>query len=375
MSQIPITLQLSINSDDLPLTGGGSGYSHRPKVFRADRNNSVFKKGVGNTLYWRAGAELEWNGLLYTPTIDQSVVLPTLVAGEDYRIVVKADYTLQAYTYTDTLPAGCAVIGGFHHLPGGAATGLSTGGSWIPELHVPSIWDLSWCPENGGDPRGMALIGHTDEWLDIYFQGDSSCADGVSRNNDFILHGTNPPIRALDFGGNGTAKYDSFNWWEANEHLRQHGKYLPSYELMCLAALGTNEGYGRGNHPVKTGLATYNNGSSSSDPNFTSKYIIQATGCVWIWTSTMCTGIGDTPSTAWGYDGYAVTQDRGKLIMQSSRRACNMLFGASSIYLDTGNQTNGIPGAAGSRCMETVEALQDTSPNLGCRGARRHSNT
>lgn len=354
----------------------GSGYSQRLQVFRADKKLPAFKKGSGNTLCLRAGVEIEFLGVRYAPTADVAVTLPTLVPGTDYRIVIKTDGTFQAYTYADTLPSGSEVIGGFHHLPGSPATDLSTGGGWTPTLHEPSIWDLSWCPENGGDPRGMALIGHTDEWVDIYFQGESSCADGVSRNDDFILHGDRPPIRAADYGGNGVAKYTGFNWWEANEHLRQHGKYLPSYELMCLAAFGTNEGDGRGTHPTKTGLGTHNV-PPNSDPNFTSKYIIQATGCIWIWTSTMCTGTGDPPpvGSPGGYGVYDVTQGRGKIIQFSSRRACSILFGASGPYLSTGNPINYAAEVAGSRCMELVEALWDNSPWLGCRGARRHCNS
>jgi hypothetical protein len=350
--------------------GSGSGYSQRPLIVRADERLPAFKKGTGNTIAVRAGVQIEMGGVLCAPTTDQTVTLPALVAGTDYRLIGKADCTYSAITYADSIPSGGYVLGGFHHLIGAPATGLSTGGSWTPTLLDYSIWDLSFRPSC--DPRGMTRIGNAGIWMDIYFQGDSSNSDGVSRNNDTILTGSNPPIRAADYGGNGVAKYNTLNWWEANEHLGQWGKRLPSYAEMTLAAFGSNEGYGRGNHPVKTGFATANTGTSSSDPNFTSRPgLIQATGVIWNWTSTFSYWPGTPTANSWGWEAYDNTGGRGKMIMPNTTGAPAVLFGASSVYKHDGSPT-GATWVAGSRAMETIETIWNSSPNIAIRGVCDH---
>lgn len=353
-------------------TGGGSSYSQRPKIFRAIEREPAFKNGTGNTIYLRAGVQIEVGGVLYAPTADQAVTLPTLTAGTDYRIAILADGSLQAYTYADALPSGAVVLGGFHHLIGSPATGLDSGGGWTPTLLEWSIWDLSFRPKC--DPRGMTRVGNSGTWVDIYFQGDSSNEDGVSRNNDPILTGANPPLIPADYGGNGTTKFSTLTWWEANEHLRQWGKRLPSYEEMCLAGFGTNEGDGRGSHPVKTGFATANT-PVNSDPNFTSKWGgIQITGCVWIWTSTLSDWQGTATTNEWGWEAYDMTGGRGKLILQNSADLTAMLYGGSSVYTSTSSPTGAV-AVAGSRCGETIEKLWDNSMNIAIRGACDHYST
>lgn len=382
MSDIPVTLTLvgTIKSGDLPLNSPSSpsapsagGYSIRPKIYRPDRANPAFK-AVGNALVLRAGVQIEFNGVLYAPAVDIPVALPTLLPGRDYAVRIKPGSTaadlsdlLQAYQYPDNSPAGSAIIGGFHFLPGDPATGLSTGGGWTPTLLAWSIWDTSFKP-SCPDPRGMTRVANTGKWIDIYFQGTSSNDDGVSRNNDPILTGTNPPRIPVDFGGNGSTKFTTMNWWEANEHIRQWGKELPSYSLMCLAAFGTNEKDGRGVQPANTGLTSGYNGSS--DPNFTSKWgLIQATGCMWIWCADMAYLPGPLSTSAWGFETYE-TGGRGKLI-QKNDGATALLFGAQSIYRNSIGQ-NGTVDVAGSRCMETIEKLSDSSANIAIRGCADH---
>jgi len=351
-------------------SGGGSGYSQRPAIFAPAANESAFKKGSGNTVYFKAGAQLEIGGVLCAPTSDQAVTGATLVAGADYRIVAKTDCSTQYITYSDSIPSGGVVVGGFHHLIGAPATDLSTGGNTTPTVLEWSIWDLSFRPKC--DPRGMTRVGNAGFWIDIYFQGNSSIADGVSRNNDTSLTGSNPPRRPTDYGGNGSANFSTMNWWESNEHLRQWGKRLPAYEEVVLAAFGTNEGAGRGNHPVKTGFATYNSATSSSDPNFTSKWgLIQVTGVLWHWTSTFSAWQGTATSNAWGWEAYNNTGGRGKSIMQTDRNATVLLFGASNVYTSSGSPT-GATGVAGSRSMETIETPWDNSSNIAIRGVCDH---
>lgn len=337
-------------------------------VYKAETNLPAFKK-VGSGVSIRAGVEIDHNDATYVTTADTAVTLPTLVAGTDYRIAIKDDGTLQAYTYSDTLPDGSKVVGGFHYLPGGYPAGFDQGGNTTPTILEWSMWDVNFRPKC--DPRGMTRIGNSGVWIDIYFQGNSSNADGVSRNNDTILTGTNPPLRPLDYGGNGTTKMTTLNWWDGNEHLRQWGKRYPSYEEMVLAGFGTNEQDGRGNHPVKTGLGTANAGISS-DPNFTSKWgLIQSTGVLWIWTSTLSDWQGTPTTNAHGWEAYDVTGGRGKLILQNNADLTSLLYGGQNAYQLTTSPT-GVGAVNGSRTTETIEKLWDNSANIAIRGACDH---
>ena len=351
-------------------SGVGSGYSQRLRVFRSEGKLPIFKKGSGNTIALRAGVEIEFLGVLYAPTADQTITGPTLVPGTDYRVRINADGSMQYDAYSVALPAGAEVMGGFHMLIGSPATGFGTGGGWTPTLLEWSIWDVGFRPKC--DPRGMTRVNGAGFWVDIYFQGDSSNVDGVSRNNDTILTGANPPVRPADYGGNGVAKFIVMNWWEVNEHLRQHGKRLPSYEEMCLAAFGTNESDGRGNHPIKTGFATANSGTSSSDPNFTSQCgVIQSTGVLWIWTSTLSYWPGTPTANSWGWEAYDNTGGRGKTILPNTTGATSILFGGNYLYRSDGG-SQGATEVSGSRAMETIETLWNNSANLGIRGACDH---
>jgi hypothetical protein len=364
-----VSVPATVTFDDWP-PEGGSAYSQRLQMYKANNRLPAFVKS-GSSVYLRAGVEIEYQGQLFAPTGDQAVTLPTLVAGTDYRIALKTDGSLQAYTYSDTLPSGAQVVGGFHYLPGGYPTTFDQGGTGTPTILEWSLWDINFRPKC--DPRGMTRIGNSGVWIDIYFQGTSSNADGVSRNNDPILTGNNPPLRPIDYGGNGVAQLSTLNWWDANEHLRQWGKRLPSYAEMVLAAYGTNEQAGRGAHPVKTGLNTANNpAGSSSDANFTSKWgLIQSTGVLWMWTSDLSDWEGTPTTNAHGWEAYDVTGGRGKAILQNDADLTSLLFGASSVYKLTTSPT-GVGAVAGSRAVETIEKLWMNSENIGIRGACDH---
>lgn len=352
----------------LPPSGGGF-VSSRLAMYKAAPMVPAFQK-VGAGVVMRAGVGVEMPGVFCAPTVEQNVALPALAVGTDYRIVIDADCNLAALAYATAVPLGAQIIGGFHYLPGGYPAGFDQAGNWAPTVLEWSFWDMNFRP--ACDPRGMTRVGNSGVWVDIYFQGNSSNLDGVSRNNDPILTGGNPPLVPADYGGNGTTKFSTMNWWEANEHLRQWGKRLPSYEEMVLAGFGVNEGDGRGNHPVKTGLATANNGSSASDPNFTSKWgLIQATGVIWIWTSTLSDWQGTATTNAHGWEAYDVTGGRGKIIMQNNADLTALLYGGSSVYTTVGSPT-GVTHVAGSRTTETIEKLWDNSVNIAIRGACDH---
>lgn len=329
-------------------------------IQKADPTTAAFYKS-GSSVYVTAGDTIIAGGVTCSYPSAVAVSLPTLVAGTDYQIVIDDGCDLDARTYAASLATGEYRVGGFHFLPGSYPSDHNLGGNTTPTILEYSIWDVAFRPTCS--PLGMSKIGHAPEWLDIYFLGNSSNADGVSRNNDTILTGTNPPERADDFGGYGTSKYAKLNWWSANEFVAQWGKHLPSYSLMTRAAFGAQEGKGRGNHPVTTGFATTNGAIMWSDQRFTGKFgQIQVIASIWLWTSDFSDWEGTPATGPYGWDAYDVTEGRGQLILQNSDDLTALLFGGKSGYEEIN----------GTRTTETIEKLWDNSVNIGIRGACDH---
>jgi hypothetical protein len=333
-----------------------------PTTFSKSDPFSVAFYKSGTDVYLDAGTLIGWSTYDCDFPSATAVTLPTMVGGTDYEIRVKTDCSLYARDYAATPIAGSKALGGFHFLPGSYPNDHNLGGTSMPTLLEWSFWDRNFRP-SCPDPRGMTKIGNAPFWVDIYFAGDSYATDGVSRNNQPILTGTNPPERADDYGGYGTSKYGTLNWWEANEVVNQWGKRLPSYGEMTLAAFGASEGKGRGNHPIYTGLNTFNTSTMWWDRYFTSKFgLIQAVGSIWIWTSDLSDWEGTAATGPFGWDAYNVTGGRGSIIMQNSDDLTALLFGGKWGYQD----------ANGTRMTETIEKLWDSSANLGLRGAADH---
>jgi hypothetical protein len=211
--------------------------------------------------------------------------MPTLTAGTDYAIWVKDDDTIEASANFSSAPGAgnWRKIGGFHYAPGGNAS-AQAGGDDAPAINEYSFWDLKFrsaCP----DPRGMTLVADSI-WADIYLLGVDHIINGTSKYNVTIADGASPPKIPTKFGGNGSTAYSSFNWWEANEVLRSHGKRLPTYGEYAALAYGTTEatssGGGSGGDVPTTGVS----GTSATNAwnKFTSRWgVIQSTGCMWVW--------------------------------------------------------------------------------------------
>ena len=307
------------------------------------------------------------------------VLLPSMVGGEDYKIFIGADGTPKAIHFDSAITdAGAKVLGGFHYSPGGLPMDFDLGGNNSPAINPYSIWDLKYRPDCAS-PRGMTKILNSNSWVDIYFLNVNHHANGTSRNNKLIATGENPPERAYDFGGYGSSKYKNFIWWNAAEVMAQHGKRLGRYDEHCLAAFGVKENEGRGNHPINTGLNTYNASAWAHDYFFTSKCgVIQATGCVWVWTESLSDWEGTPATSSLGWDAYNVTgghigsatkePNRGSLILQNSDDLTSILFGGKWNYTSKA----GTLVQSGSRCAETIEKLWDNSSNLAARGFANH---
>lgn len=318
------------------------------------------------------------NGFNYSGS---AVSLPTLVAGEDYKVYVGANGTPFALHY-DSVPSDpdSALFSGFHYSPGGLATDVGTGGTAIAQINPFSMWDIKFCPDSES-PRGMTKIGHLPVWADIYFCNVNHHALGTSRNNQLIATGSKPPERAYDFGGAGSAKYVGNLMWNYWEVLAQHGKRPGTYREHCMSAFGVKENIGRGSHPQKTGLGTDNIGLNAPDHFFTSKWgVIQSTGCVWAITETPAPWRGDEGPQVAGapannipkkeaWDAYDITggatngePSRGRAVMQTDTDCAYVMHGGKWSY-------NII---CGSRGFENIEKLFDSSPNFAARGFAGH---
>lgn len=273
-----------------------------------------------------------------------AVTLPALVGGTDYAIYACADGTLQA-SANFSAPAGydatnSTQIGGFHYAPGGNAA-AQDGGDTTPQINPYSLWDLKWRPACA-DPRGMTLVAGRF-WCDIYLTGIDVDANGSSRHGVTIADGASPPKVPAMFGGNGSATYGSFTWFEARELLASVGKDLLDYGEFAAASYGAKEAAGRGTDPETTGLGTSNTGSSNADEKFTSRWgLMQSTGCMWVWGRDLISRItvGDAPADAAAlaadinsYTNRAVTKGRGSMYLQAtSYGIAASLFGGLWYY-------------------------------------------
>jgi len=232
--------------------------------------------------------------------------------GADYAVHCTSAGSLVA-SASFTPPSGGVQIGGFHFAPGGNAV-AQAGGDTTPAINPYSIWDLRFRPACL-DPRGMALIAGRF-WMDIYLTGINPHLDGTSKFGATIADGSNRPTIPAAFGGDGSARYSTYDWFAACETLAGYGKSLPTVEDFQLAAYGVTEGSSIGGDPITTQL----------DAARTSKYgLIQATGNLWSWCRDSNNNADDV--TGWGWQG--VTGGRGSHYMRGSTFVTRALAGGN----------------------------------------------
>jgi len=233
----------------------------------------AFTRTGNGTVSVKAGTIVEVDGEIYTYASAEPVTMPTLTAGTDYAIWIRPDGQPVATTDFVAPPvANSRLIGGFHYAPGGAATGLNTGGNTTAQINPFSLWDLKFrpaCP----DPRGMTLVAGKF-WCDIYLLGVDHHLGLTSRYNVTIADGSPPPKVPAMFGGNGSTAYSNLNWWVASEVMMSHGKQLLDYAEFAAAMFGTKEAQSSGTDPVSTILRA----------EYTSIWgVMLASGNLWVW--------------------------------------------------------------------------------------------
>lgn len=267
-----------------------------------DNSDRIFEKTSDNGLKVKKDVEIILNGNAIILEKDKPVSIPSsMITGEDYAIFVDESGNLSAIADSITQPASLTSgvkIGGFHNAVLPFGTTLDTGGFnttssnplnskiWtqaevddICGINKHSIWDLNFRPTC--DPRGMTCItnsfGVPKFWADIYFCSVDYYKNGSSRYNTNVASGTVLPLRSKNFGGDGTSKYTTFNWYEANEIAYEVGKRLPTYEEFCHLAFGVTEAISLGGSNVTIPATGHENG-------YTSQWgIEQATGHHYIW--------------------------------------------------------------------------------------------
>lgn len=237
-----------------------------PTLVPAVWGQRSFVKTGGKTLAIKAGTTVIVGGTFKTYTAQTAVVMPdTLTPGEDYGIWALPSGALFAAAdpkHTPYAPspaqAGAVKVGGFHYgllahdalLGGGGFAQTAPSMIWsqadvdkIAGINAHSIWDEGFRPEC--DPRGMTCVsadnGEGLFWFDIYFTGTNHIINGTSRAGTDVASGTVLSKIPAMFGGNGTATYTTFNWFDANEVAQSHGKRCPSYQEFAAAAFGVTE--------------------------------------------------------------------------------------------------------------------------------------
>ena len=282
-------------------------------LFRKANPDAVAFTKTGNfTVSTATQLFVEVDGVVRTIASATVVTMPSATTGTDYAIWCKPDGTLEATSnHTSPPVANSRKIGGFHYAPGGNATAQS-GGNTTPQINEYSFWDLKFRP-NCPDPRGMTLVAGAF-WSDIYRTGVDHHVNGSSRFNVAYARGTTPPKRPLAFGGNGSATYSSFNWWEASEVAKSHGKRLPTYGEYAALAYGTTENSSVGTDQNSTVL----------NAAYTSKWgVIQSSGVLWSWGDEFATGSIGT------FDWFNEAGGRGNIYQAGSQSIRAALFGGA----------------------------------------------
>ena len=240
---------------------------------KSDPSVVAFSKTGAFAVSTQVNLSVEVNNEAVTVPSGTVVTMPgTPVAGTDYAIWCKTDGALEATNNHTTPPAANArKIGGFHYAPGSNAA-AQAGGDSTPQINEYSFWDLKWrpaCP----DPRGMTLVAG-GFWVDIYLTGVDAITNGSSKYNVTQADGSSPPKVPTLFGGDGSATYGSYTWFEAQELAAAFGKRTLTQREFMAAAFGTTEASSIGTDQVSTIL----------NAAYTSKWgVMQATGVLWSW--------------------------------------------------------------------------------------------
>lgn len=331
----------------MPLASGSSG-SVSSSLMKADPLSVAFIKTAAGAASIKAGTTVSVAGKAVTFASDTPITMPTLTAGTDYAIWVKDDATIQATTNFSTAPGAgnWRKIGGFHYAPGSNAA-AQAGGDTTPAINPYSFWDLKWRP-SVADPRGLTLLPGGMAWGFIYLLGVDHIANGPSRYNVSIADGANPPKIPLAFGGNGATAYSSFNRLEAAEVLAAYGFRLPTYAEFSAMAYGTTEATSSGGTDVPTTGVT-GTGATNAWNKFTSRCgVIQATGCMFIWSSEFGGGAAGASWTAnTGGRGSTYQMENAVLLggawdYQTSAGSRCSLWNSSPTYSGSGGGARGV---------------------------------
>lgn len=278
----------------------------------------AIKKASYNTVAISAGVTVSGAGGTTISFSTDTVATNTtaLVVGSNYRVyVTPAGVPMTAISNGTALPASIpgdsVLIGGFHYgavaqgttVSSGQFTAVGSGMIWAQSnvntligINEFSIWDQYYRPKC--KPEGMTCVKSGDGrglfWFDIYLTNTNPYALFSSMYDSDICSGTVPPIKPSAFGGDGSTKYGTLNWFNASEVAIACGKRLPSFQEFSASAFGVTEGISIGGSnvtPPKTGRTA----------GYTSKWGgEQMTGHVWVWgnsamgsgTPAWTTGVG-----------------------------------------------------------------------------------
>ena len=317
---------------------------------KADSNSVAFTKTGAGTAQIKAGTYVDVNGTLITFTSATSITMPSLTAGTDYFIYVSTAGVIQAVAATGTWPTAVAsppansrLIGGFHYALGGNAAARA-GGDTTPTINEYSFWDLKWAPACD-DPRGMTLV-NNKFWSDIYLLNRNPQTNGTSKYNvdiaDGETGGTTTCIIPTAFGGNGSTRYSTHNWWNNAEVLSAFGKRPPTYSEFAALAFGTTEASSIGTDQVTTKL----------NAAYTSKWgVMQSSGVMFVWGDEFGGG-------AAGASWTANTEGRGSTYQMENA----VIFGGG--WFDS--------SSSGSRCSNWSLSPTFSNNGIGGRGVCDH---
>ncbi len=322
-------------------------------ISKLDQYTPCLTKTGAGSISLKAGTTVVMPGFktLNFP-VDSVVTMPTLVAGTDYAVYVTPDGNVVASS-NFTAPTGYNAatirkIGGFHYAAGGNASATArAGGDTTPAINLYSIWDLKFRP-SAADPRGMVRVPGVG-WVDIYLANVDCDLNGTSKSGVVIADGASLPKIPSAIGGDGSAAFGSFNWYNATRLAAAYGKRLLDYGEFLTAAFGVTEATAIGVEPP----------NATIDAPRTSIYgLMQASGNMWVWGKGELLNPGGTGGAGWK----DITDGGGQAYLYNDEGLKKPLFGAD--WADG--------SAAGSRAAYWANSPLGSYGSVGLRCACDH---
>lgn len=341
------------------------------------RGKVLFEKVSPSSIKIPAGFSCKVGATSITVEVDQILtVVDTATKGVNYLVYASANGSFFLDQVSDSNTGAVftnrpddRLIGGFHYslVPDNEApTGNKKEADMVKlrGINAYSMWDLKFNEGLGGIPLGKTLCSDY-KWshiypADVYFGSRGYCVSSgtmAAGDNNATYGRGYPVIPAMD-GGNGTATYESLDWFESQMLMASAGMELPMYKDYQVIAYGVQENISLAE---LVNISTYaKRGKIDHIPQLMSKWgVEQATGVQYFWGGDIGNFYGTT-TFAWNNTG---TGGRGGIYATANSPAASRL---------SGYELNDQTSPSGSRYVDLSSYVWNSYWVDGVRGCCDH---